>query len=222
MTHSKNITVIQGELPWTNRKTWLYPIEDKGTICWPFGYKKKLDVDIAIDSSIPYLTGFDTCIQAGGCIGVWPVRLAQFFKNVHTFEPERTNFECLIGNVSGIDNIVCHNKALGDKPGFVDMHLIKEGHCGAFFTKPGKDIPVVMIDSLNLDVDFIWLDLEGGETSALVGAKETIERCRPVIGFEMREFTKRYGGIKPIDYLKKIFNYKSKGMLYHYDYLLIP
>ena len=38
------------------------------------------------------------------------------------------------------------------------------------------------IDSLNLQIcDLIQLDIEGFEYQALVGAKETLERCKPVI-----------------------------------------
>jgi hypothetical protein len=49
-------------------------------------------------------------------------------------------------------------------------------------TKDKYYIPMITIDSLGLDdIDLMQLDLEGFEYDALVGARETIERCKPVI-----------------------------------------
>jgi hypothetical protein len=43
-------------------------------------------------------------------------------------------------------------------------------------------VPMITVDSLGLDdIDLMQLDLEGYEYDALVGAKETIERNKPVI-----------------------------------------
>jgi FkbM family methyltransferase len=43
-------------------------------------------------------------------------------------------------------------------------------------------VPMISIDSLNLErLDFFKLDVEGMEIEALEGARETIERCKPVL-----------------------------------------
>lgn len=46
-----------------------------------------------------------TVIQAGGNIGAWPVWLAANFVDVMTFEPEKTNYQCLVRNTEAHHNI---------------------------------------------------------------------------------------------------------------------
>ena len=219
----RKVRLLHGGLPWSSKMDWCIPADDLDTLTWPFRYDGPLDVDMAHDAAKPYLSGHRVAVQAGGAIGIWPVRLGQLFEKVHTFEPEPVNYECLSKNTRGMKNVLCYNAALSDASGMVSMHLDDDyaGHCGAFYTKPGGRIPAVTIDSLRLrNVDFMWLDIEGGETAALMGAAKTIERCRPVIGFEHREFSARYSGPTPINYLKGM-GYKLKGKIYGHDYLMI-
>lgn len=52
----------------------------------------------------------------------------------------------------------------------------------------GEKIKTITIDSLNLDsCDFIKIDTEGFEPLVLMGAKNTILKCKPVIMFENNE-----------------------------------
>jgi FkbM family methyltransferase len=47
-------------------------------------------------------------------------------------------------------------------------------------------VRAVSIDSLNLPwVDLIKLDVEGMEALALAGARQTIERCKPIVSVEI-------------------------------------
>ena len=177
---------IKGTLPWADRTEWLLPSADKNTIDWPFTYGPT-DIDPALEMMDPYLKGKRTCIQAGGCIGIWPTRLSQVFEHVHCFEPEPVNFQCLKNNTAGIENLTLYESALGKESSLVHMELTPRmiGHCGAYQAKAGGDIPMIRIDDLNLpDVDLIYLDIEGGEYDALTGAMETINRDHPVIGIE--------------------------------------
>jgi hypothetical protein len=55
-------------------------------------------------------------------------------------------------------------------------------------------VDVTTIDSLGLlDLDLLQLDIEGYEWHALAGARQTLERCRPLVQVELRGFTERYG-----------------------------
>lgn len=55
-------------------------------------------------------------------------------------------------------------------------------------------IPTLRIDDLGLShCDLIYLDIEGFELFALMGAEETIQRCRPVIAVEINKGIEYYG-----------------------------
>ncbi len=193
-------TIVEGTLPWTDRTQWMYPAADEGSLmCW---FKLgPIDIDPAIEAIRPYMKGWRTCIQAGGALGIWPIRLAQVFNRVITFEPEPVNWLCLNHNIEGIPNIECHKVALGQDHNTVHMDLEQRyiGHCGAWQVVPGGDIQTVMIDDMELtDVDLIYLDIEGSEHPAFTGGLKTIRRCKPVIGFEDKGFSRRYNdGAKP-------------------------
>ena len=216
---------VHGSLPWTDRTEWLYPAADRNRIDWWF-IKGPIDVDPAMEIILPYLKGRRTCIQAGGCVGIWPIRLAQFFDNVHTFEAEAINYQCLVNNTEGIENITTYNSALGkDNELKVHMEIPKKltGNCGAFQVIPGGGVSTVCIDDLQLDVDLIYLDIEGSEYDALTGAAQTINQSRPVIGMEDKGWNSRYNnGASPVKLLTSKFNYRILCKPFPSDIILVP
>lgn len=136
--------------------------------------------------------GRSRAIQAGGNVGVWPKHLAKFFDEVITFEPDDDNFECLRLNVP---RVTAYNTALSDKREKVCVmspNRLHDKNCGAYQVFPG-DKEAMRIDDLGVDVDLIYLDVEGYELFALKGAEETIKRCRPVIAFEDKALPYKYG-----------------------------
>ena len=222
--------IFDGKFRWAERSEWLAPSVD---IAVPGGFTKffarpKADVEIAIDTALPYMKQKRTCIQAGGYIGIWPTMLSGIFDRVITFEANEVTYECLLHNTKGLDNVtVMPRCALGkDNTLKVGMgNWVAKGHFGTSIVIPGGNIPTVCIDDLELtDVDLIWLDIEGSEYDALAGAGETIERCRPVIGFEATGLNTRLGysgGACPIEFLKT-FGYKEAARPYPSDALMIP
>lgn len=128
-------------------------------------------------------------VQAGGNIGLWPRRLAAAFDVVLTFEPEPISRACLERNVP--KNVLVTGAALGQADGTCS---IRRQSLGSHTIEAGGEIPVIPIDSLDLeDLDFLQLDVEGYEWHALMGGLETITRCAPVIQVELRNFTQAYG-----------------------------
>lgn len=135
-----------------------------------------------------------TCLQAGGNIGIFPAALSRKFQTVHTFELDPDNFVALGMNISHIENIIYRNAALTDFHGTVGVDRIKPNNIGAHQVAKNGDIPTVMIDDLGLeDLDLLWLDIEGSEHSALLGATKTLHVCSPVVVLELKGLGMRYG-----------------------------
>jgi len=217
---------VQGKLPWHDREEWLFPKMDRNRMSASFVYGPK-DVNDAMPWIDVLCTQHRTCIQAGGAVGIWPIRLAQLFDRVVTFEAHPVNYECLLFNTQDIENIESIHAALGREPGRVSMCLPKseKGNAGAYYVKPGDDVEQRTIDSLGCtNVDLIYLDIEGAETDTLLGATETIAKCRPVIGLENKKncFWKRFGYKRsPVEMLIKDFGYQQITS-YHLDVILAP
>lgn len=131
-----------------------------------------------------------TAVQAGGNIGLWPRRMAQAgFDRVITFEPDDVSRACLERNVP--DEVIVRPQALGAVPG---RCAIDHKSLGSHRVVAGDDVEVVTVDGLELDdLDLLQLDLEGYEWHALAGAQATLDRCRPLVQVELRNFTSKYG-----------------------------
>ena len=137
----------------------------------------------------------EICIQAGGHAGFWAMELSKSFQQVLTFEPEPALFECMSRNLKLLGEregrpyerrILARRLALGDTIGEVMMR--PHVSAGSWSVVPEGTVPVgqITVDSLGLDrCDAIFLDVEGYEVPALMGAAFTIQRFRPVIHVEM-------------------------------------
>lgn len=169
------------------RNGFWWPADDDW--CWRVIHQEVPDVDAAV----AYAKGRDVAVQAGGNVGVWAAHLAKSFRWVDTVEPVAINYACLVLNVP--ENVRHGHAGFGDKPGTLSMQIVP-GNAGAHFGKPGGDVPVITIDSLELDAcDLICLDLEGYEPQALRGAEKTIRKFRPAILIEEKGLSERYYGI---------------------------
>jgi len=181
--------------------------------------------DLAIDYVRPLLKGTRCCIQAGGCIGAWPVRFANVFDHVISFEPEPGNFSKLEEVTRSIDNVRVYNAALGNQSGLAHMEITAgesaNANRGAYYMRPGGDIPVMIIDSFGLSPDLIYLDIEGAEYMALEGAAETIARSSPVIGVEDKGHHSRYGSQRIEQLLVDLYGYRSAGRPFNTDQVFI-
>ena len=147
-----------------------------------------------LNVSYTHLNQFRTVIQAGGNIGVYPATMAKQFERVITVEPDTVNYQALLLNVAGHDNIEHAQAAFGDKHGTASVDHVYPNNIGAHQLKAGTDVKVIRIDSFGVDdCDFIQLDIEGYEHLALLGAEETIKKTYPVITLELKGLGSRYG-----------------------------
>lgn len=165
---------------------------------WPKGIKAT-----APGHALRHVTGADfairrarktIAIQAGGNVGLWPIRMAPHFKRVFTFEPDHLSFACLEANLieSGNQNVWAHRCALGAELG--ECSIAHRG-LGSHNVVDGADTVVDTIDRLFAcdDIGLIQLDVEGFEGHVLRGAWQALERCKPVIQLELRGFAEKYG-----------------------------
>ena len=118
---------------------------------------------------------------------------------VHSFEPQRIIYYQLCGNVfmNGLDNVYCHNVAIGDKNGVVYMekpnYMSQEAvNFGDVRIKqPTDDMAMVELKKLDdydfKDIVFIKIDVQGYESFVIDGALATIEKHRPYIFVEFEE-----------------------------------
>jgi len=98
-------------------------------------------------------------------------------------------------------------KGVGDRAGEMGFHEDGNGSGWGFLSEElgGVSVPVTTVDevagSLEFDqVDFIKIDVEGGELGVLQGAVDTLARCRPILVFEVNVFCLwRYGRTLPQD-----------------------
>lgn len=173
--------IIERNLPWSNKIRWAWPERDDKLI-------QVFDQVNDIDRIMKHVDGNQVCVQAGGACGMWPLRYADFFETVYTFEPVRENYECLKFNTYDASNIKPYPVALSDKEaiGKILLHPSEQGNAGAGYFEVGVgDVTSITIDGFNLEAcDLIQLDVEGHELEALKGAEHTIEKYSPVIVIE--------------------------------------
>jgi FkbM family methyltransferase len=199
------------------RDGFMVPKTDR--VCFPAVVKTLPDLQQAID----LCPKRRVAVQAGGNVGVWPVRLACHFDVVHSFEPDPLNFRCLVMNAPL--NVICQQAALVARPSMGCIGLsYEEGNIGATETSyalPIRTIPTITIDSLSLDYcDLIYLDIEGDEAGAFEGAVKTIRRHQPVIGFEDKGVKGSMPGAL-VERLARDFGYKVAARP-NRDVIMVP
>jgi len=138
----------------------------------------------------------DGVVEAGANIGAHTLLLAQLVGEgglVFAYEPQRIVFQTLCANLAlgQCRNVIARQQGLGREAGemivaaadprlpcnFGGLSLIKAG--------PGEKIAIQTIDSLELErCALIKADVEGMEAEVLLGATQTVQRCRPVLYLE--------------------------------------
>lgn len=198
------------------RDGWWWPKKD--IMAWKFIRKEVAD----IDEIIKYVEDRSYVIQAGGNMGMWPKKYSTLFKNVYTFEPDEINLYCLKKNVN-TDNVKIFPYAVGETTRNISMEVLLEKNRGANRVSFGGDIPMITIDELNFEgCNLLQLDVEGFEHQAVLGAKNTIKKFKPVIVLELKGHGEHYGftDIETINLVESL-GYKLKTTL-RADHIFLP
>jgi FkbM family methyltransferase len=138
-------------------------------------------------------------IDVGGNNGNFAIDFAHMVGDngkVHSFEPQRLIYYQLCGNVfiNGLDNVYCHNLAIGScvdsvfietpnyfEKGYVNFGNVKIG-------KTGERVVQVPLDQFEFnDVVFIKIDVQGYELNVINGAINTINKHRPYLFVEFED-----------------------------------
>lgn len=135
----------------------------------------------------------DLVLDVGANIGSHTIPFAHFSDFVIAFEAERNAFNVLCGNVAinNLRNVFCHQRALGRYSGTIsvpELDIDKTTNFGGLSLEgdhskvPHYDVPLMKIDDLNLiRLNFIKIDVEGMEQDVLLGGRDTIQKCKPII-----------------------------------------
>lgn len=151
-------------------------------------------------------------VDVGAHFGLLSVPLARRFDWVRSFEPNGFNASLLRANavLNGHSNITCYEEALfshearvslaPDDKQEIPVPLTEEGeldiraaaNLGAYSFHPGEaglyPRDARALDSFNLqDLAFLKIDTQGADGEVLMGAMQTIARCRPWVVFEWEE-----------------------------------
>jgi FkbM family methyltransferase len=146
-----------------------------------------------------YLSPNGTFIDVGAHMGTYSIILSSYCKQVYSFEPQGSTFECLNQgiNANKITNIITHNVGIGSKEEMLSLSHVSEDGGGSSLLNNISDmtglktlsqevVDVVPLDSYEINnINLIKIDVEGFELEVLKGAVKTLERNNyPPILFE--------------------------------------
>ncbi len=131
----------------------------------------------------------DVVLDIGAHIGYYTLQFANLVGStgkVYAFEPEPKNFELLKKNVqiNKHDNVVLIQKIVSDKDGIVEFFISKFDSIGNKLFKSNEAGSSIKIESTTLDeyfkdlkkkIDFIKMDIQGGEGKATLGMKNLLK-----------------------------------------------
>lgn len=136
-----------------------------------------------------WVRDWSTAIDGGANLGDWTEVLARRFGRVLAFEPAQENYDGLVERFGSVKNVEIHHKAIYRKAETMRTELpARRTACTSYqtFVDEHGDTEAVSIDSMDLpSCGLIKLDLEGNEHNALIGARKTIKRFKPLLIVEL-------------------------------------
>ena len=141
-----------------------------------------------------------TCVDAGANRGTYTYFLSKLSQHVYAYEPNPA-MRWILKRVAA-RNVSISNVALSDRTGQAEFAVPKSN--SAFRNNAGSlevaqlsqstadivrfQVPTARLDEQGVsNVGFIKIDVEGHEREVLAGARQVIERDRPVLLIEMME-----------------------------------
>jgi FkbM family methyltransferase len=196
----------------------------------PLLFEDFCESDILQDLANNYLDEKSFVVDIGSNVGNHIIFYSTVIgvRKVVGFEPQQFEYNTLMRNLelNGITNTEIHNLALSNKDSLgVFEHSSKasklRGNRGAVGFSESQRGSIVMrtLDSFALqDVTFIKVDVEGNAYDVLLGARNTIQDCRPILFVEL--FPSEHQ--KCFELLEGVYGYRMEKNYGHNNYLFIP
>lgn len=140
----------------------------------------------------------DVVIDVGANIGYYTILLADKIGpsgKVYAFEPDSKNFEILEKNIeiNKLSNVILVKAALSSQKGVKKLYKSAENYgdhrmFGKEKKRENEEVKTVKLDDFlknkEKKVDFLKIDTQGWEPAVFDGAKEIVEKNKPIIFFE--------------------------------------
>lgn len=214
-------------------KYGIYSIPEE--IAYTYTAQSILNGDVHEDTTIDYIKSIGgNIIHSGSGFGDFLPPLKNCDK-IWTFEPNKLMYESSLDTIrlNNLNNVDIFPYAIGNHNGKCMLKHIDENGLEmgprSEISKTGKEVKMVKLDSIipkDCKISLIHLDLEGHEFEALLGAKEIIERDKPIIVLEIDSRAVDYNNFMlSLDYYthkQLIYNYNEKMVFVNTVYLPNP
>lgn len=190
--------------------------------CFPLyklTYKSFKEKQDAFEISIikKYTKTGNTVLDIGANIGFYAEILSTIVGekgHVHCFEPDVTNFKHLQKRCKDLKNISINNKAVADKTQVIKIYTSKQLNVDHRTYKPDDYDQEIDIDAVSIDdylqgqsVDFIKMDIQGFEMSAVKGMTKTLQSPNLKMLSEFWPYGMRTAGTSVLEYYQFLKQY---------------
>ncbi|MCZ8286432.1 MAG: FkbM family methyltransferase [Bacteroidia bacterium] len=172
-------------------------------------FKNKQDA-FEISLMKTYIAPGDTVLDIGANIGFYAEILSGCVGNqgkVHCFEPDTTNFMHLKARCAALANVSINNKAVADSTKTLKIYTSKQLNVDHRTYKPDEYDQEIDIDAVAIDdylagasVNFIKMDIQGFEMSAVKGMVKTLNSPNLKMLSEFWPYGMRKAGTNVLEY----------------------
>lgn len=192
--------------PYYPRKIRLHSFHHKGY--WFYRSQREQETS---ELYVRFIKPTDFVLEVGAHIGFQTLHFAALAPQgqVIAFEPGSNNLPYVLHNTAGVANVEIRRQAVGAESGratFYQDNLTGQNNSlvevgvelaatnAVASNYDALEVTTTTVDVVTLDeafpdakIDFMKVDVEGGEANVLVGAQELLERARPTLMVEVAD-----------------------------------